>query len=711
MKEAADKEAPGSTAGASAEIARCEDPAAARAWLAENRVQGGGPGGRERSVGFVPTMGALHEGHLELVRRARRENELVVVSVFVNPLQFDDPSDLERYPRDLDRDAALLAGAGCDLVFTGELVGPQGFFPEHARAADVPGRDPGPGAQGLEGALRPGHFAGVATIVARLFDVVAPTRAYFGQKDFQQTRVVRGLGAGCEVVVCGIERESHGLARSSRNEQLGAEVRAAADVLVHTLEWGAWLFRAGLRDPAALGRGMAAYLGDHAPSDFELEYAEVRDPERWSAAAPERLGAAAVALLAVRVPGAHGGTVRLIDNLLLHEVAAREPHAVAEGERATRRAPGYVERPRPARLTLRAPAKVNPWLRVTGRRADGFHAVDLGLLAIDLTDRVSLEFDGVFDGAQDALEVELELTGPAASADVPLGPENLAWRALARAARLPGWRGTLGLALEKHTPSRAGLGGGSSDAAAAYLAGERLAAWLGCPGVATVAAARAAALAELGSDTVFFGVASGLARATGRGEAVAPVSPDEELVCELDQDLRVLLGLEAACPPGGAGSDPLRTGWLLVVTPAAECPTGAVFAAWAAHGASGGGVTPFAPGANDLQPAALAAVPELGEALAALEGLVPRPWLLAGSGSSFVVPLVEDELEAPPDPARRGTPAGAAALERWRSERAAEWRARVAEVLPGARYVGLHRRFQGGFHGSACRFERREGRG
>ena len=713
MKEAADQRAPAGAVEPPVEIARCAHPAAARAWLAEHRG--------ERSVGFVPTMGALHEGHLELVRRARRENDLVVVSIFVNPLQFDDPRDLERYPRDLERDAALLASAGGDLVFTGELVGAEGFFPEHAAAAEVPERDPGPGAEGLEGALRPGHFAGVATIVARLFDVVGPTRAYFGQKDFQQTRVVLGLGAGCEVVVCPIAREAHGLARSSRNELLGADVRAEADVLVHTLEWAAWLYRAGLRDPAALGRGMAAYLHDHAPEGFELEYAEVRDPNQWTAGVPERLGDAAVALLAVRVPGTHGGAVRLIDNLLLHEVAAREPHAVGEGQQVVQREVGYVERPRSARLVLAAPAKINPWLRVERRRDDGFHEVDLGLLAIDLWDRVALEFDGSWTGIASSLELELEVKGPAASKDVPLGPENLAWRALAAAVRIVGWEGTLRLELEKHTPSRAGLGGGSSDAAAAHLAGERLSAWLG--GIAEGAsphalgdpdamrAARTAALAALGSDTVFFGVANGLARGTGRGEKIAPVAPDAELLGDLTPELRALLGFGGDGEPerrGGAGLP--AGGWLLVVTPAAVCPTGAVFAAWAEHGAGGGGATPFAPDANDLQPAALAAVPELGAALAALEELVPRPWLMAGSGSSFVVALKPDELGDPPGPAGAGTLGEAAAWERWRSAHSQTWRTRVEGVLPGVRYVGLHRSFSGGFHGSACRFERREAR-
>ncbi|TDJ67977.1 MAG: 2-amino-4-hydroxy-6-hydroxymethyldihydropteridine diphosphokinase, partial [Planctomycetota bacterium] len=160
-------------------IERLETPAEAREWCAAQRSA-------QRSIGFVPTMGALHEGHLTLVRRAVLENDVACVSVFVNPLQFDDARDLERYPRDFERDAAKLAGVDCAMVFTGTLAQ---FFPGEldARGALPPERvlDPGPRAEGLEGEHRPGHFAGVATIVDRLFDVVAPDRAYFGRKDFQ----------------------------------------------------------------------------------------------------------------------------------------------------------------------------------------------------------------------------------------------------------------------------------------------------------------------------------------------------------------------------------------------------------------------------------------------------------------------------------------------------------------------------------------------
>lgn len=609
-------------------IERAESPSAARAWLAEHRG--------ERSVGFVPTMGALHAGHLELVRRARRENDLVVVSIFVNPLQFDDANDLERYPRDFEGDAAQLEAAGCDLVFTGELLGPRGFFPEAPNAEAIAERAPGPGADGLEGALRPGHFEGVATIVARLFEVVEPTRAYFGQKDFQQTRVVLGLGAACDIVVCRIEREAHGLARSSRNALLADDVRQAARVFLHALEWGATLFRTGLRDSAQLERGMAAWFVDHAPDGFELEYTAVRDPLAWSAEAPPTLPGRGVALIAGRVPGAAGGVVRLIDNLLLHEVAERPALGGGAG--------GPAERPRTAELTLLAPAKVNPWLHVLARRTDGYHEVDLGLQAIDLVDHLHVRLDDVQFAdrtAQGGLRIAFDVRGPAATDDVPRDASNLAHRAAQEllAASAPPCSGTLHLTLDKHIPSRAGLGGGSSDAAAARVAVERVLAWLG--GQPGDREARAAALAALGSDTVFFGVSPGPARATGRGEVLEPMRADDP-----------------AFAPGAR---------LLVVTPALECPTGAVFAAWAQG----------APAArNALQAAAERAVPGLADTAAALAAALPGDWLLAGSGSSYVLALAPDVD-------------GSTAL------------AAARAAVPDARHIGLHRPFVGGFHGSA----------
>lgn len=267
--------------------------------------------GRGASLGFVPTMGALHEGHLSLVRRAKTENDVVCVSVFVNPLQFNDSKDFDRYPRDFDRDAALLASASCDMVFTGTLAQ---FFPEvNGDITRIASIDPGPAALGLEGAFRPGHFAGVATIVRRLFEVVEPTRAYFGAKDFQQTLVIRDLArkrGRPEIVVCSTARAADGLALSSRNELLSAPERELAPVIHRALSAARHAWREErVRESARLSARMADVL---ANSGIAVEYAEVRDPERWTEFAPLEPLERAVALIAARAGG-----VRLIDNMRL----------------------------------------------------------------------------------------------------------------------------------------------------------------------------------------------------------------------------------------------------------------------------------------------------------------------------------------------------------------------------------------------------------
>jgi pantoate--beta-alanine ligase len=297
---------------AAAAFVRCADPAAARRWCEARRAEGA-------RIGFVPTMGALHEGHLGLVRAALAGNDLACVSVFVNPLQFDDPRDFERYPRDLEADARMLASAGCSMLFTGTLAQ---FFPESG-GEDVPLRDPGPAAEGLEGAFRPGHFAGVATICARLFEVVRPARAYFGEKDYQQCLVVQHLARALgfpEIVVCPTAREPDGLARSSRNQLLAPSERARATALSRALFAARAAWREGERDPARLEALLRSELGR---ADLALEYAEVRDPERF----PERPRGPLVrarALVAARL-----GRVRLIDNLdLCLDPAGTEPAIV-----------------------------------------------------------------------------------------------------------------------------------------------------------------------------------------------------------------------------------------------------------------------------------------------------------------------------------------------------------------------------------------------
>ncbi|MBK7874795.1 MAG: pantoate--beta-alanine ligase [Planctomycetes bacterium] len=286
------------------------DPAAARRWCADWRARG-------RTLGFVPTMGALHDGHLSLVERALDENDAACVSVFVNPLQFNEQRDFERYPRDLGADAQLLEGAGCTMLFTGTLAG---FFPGEldARGELLPAawREPGPSATGLEGDLRPGHFRGVATIVERLFDVVRPDRAYFGHKDFQQTLVVKDLARALgypAIVVCPTAREASGLARSSRNELLLPADRERAAVLSRALFAARDAWCAGERRPARLSAAMRTVLADGPAT---LEYAEIRDPERWTRDEPVGPIERAVALVAARLGG-----VRLIDNLRLDEPA------------------------------------------------------------------------------------------------------------------------------------------------------------------------------------------------------------------------------------------------------------------------------------------------------------------------------------------------------------------------------------------------------
>lgn len=185
-----------------------------------------------KKVGFVPTMGALHNGHLSLVKRCVSENDVCVVSVFVNPTQFNDKNDLLKYPRTVDADVRLLASAGCAYAFIPEV---EEIYPEE----DTRVFDFGMVDKVMEGKFRPGHFNGVAQVVSRLFDIVAPDRAYFGEKDFQQIAVIRAmvaqLGYKVEIVACPIVRESDGLALSSRNARLSEEQRKLAVKISETL--------------------------------------------------------------------------------------------------------------------------------------------------------------------------------------------------------------------------------------------------------------------------------------------------------------------------------------------------------------------------------------------------------------------------------------------------------------------------------------------
>ena len=225
-------------------------------------------------VGLVPTMGFLHEGHLSLVRAARAECASVVVSIFVNPTQFGPQEDLSAYPRDLPRDLSLLAGAGADLVWTPTAEGlyPPGF--QTWVTVDEVTRP-------LEGGMRPGHFRGVATVVAKLFNAVQPHKAYFGQKDAQQAAVIRqmarDLSYGLEIVVCPIVREPDGLAMSSRNTYLNPAERQAATVLNRALTAAEAAYRSGERQAGRLRQIMTETI--QAESLARLQYVSCADNE------------------------------------------------------------------------------------------------------------------------------------------------------------------------------------------------------------------------------------------------------------------------------------------------------------------------------------------------------------------------------------------------------------------------------------------------
>lgn len=269
------------------------DAEALAAWRA--RVEG--------TVGLVPTMGALHEGHASLARRARAACDAVLATIFVNPLQFGPTEDLARYPRTFDADLDLLAAVGADAVYAPSVddLYPAGF----STHVDVDGPT-----AGFEGAARPGHFRGVATVVAKLFARTRPDRAFFGRKDAQQVAVVRRMHADLDlpgaVVVAPTVRDADGLALSSRNRYLSAEERALALTVPHALDVGSGVARNGgsARDVVS---AVQAFLDDHA--GLVTDYAVVTDP---ALGAPPEQGEARL-LLAVRV-----GSTRLLDNAALH---------------------------------------------------------------------------------------------------------------------------------------------------------------------------------------------------------------------------------------------------------------------------------------------------------------------------------------------------------------------------------------------------------
>ncbi|MBO9309616.1 MAG: pantoate--beta-alanine ligase [Chloroflexi bacterium] len=261
---------------------------------------------RTGSLGFVPTMGYLHEGHMALVQRAVAENDHAAVSIFVNPLQFGENEDFGAYPRDLERDLALLSAFVDLIVFTPsvEAMYPHGFQ-TYVQVEAL--------SQGLEGARRPGHFRGVATVVAKLFNIVQPQRAYFGQKDAQQLAVirqmVRDLAFPIEVIGVPTVRAADGLALSSRNSYLTPEERAAAPVLYRALCAAQARYAEGERDAEALRATMRAVLA--AEPLAHVEYVSVADAETLQEC-EGRLCGPALLSMAVRI-----GRARLIDNIVV----------------------------------------------------------------------------------------------------------------------------------------------------------------------------------------------------------------------------------------------------------------------------------------------------------------------------------------------------------------------------------------------------------
>jgi pantoate--beta-alanine ligase len=261
------------------------------------------------TVGLVPTMGALHAGHASLIRRARGENDRVVVSIFVNPRQFAPGEDLERYPRDEPGDLRVCEEEAVDVVWAPDVdeVYPPGV--------ELPAPDPGPVGETFEDEVRPGHFAGVLLVVHRLFDVTGPSSAYFGEKDAQQLFLVRRMAReqpalGVRIVACPTIRDADGLALSSRNAYLGPEERGQATCLFLALTEAAERARSGERDAGVLVAVMAREIG--ATPLARLDYAAVVDEATFERVAT--IAAPARAIVAARFPSA-----RLIDDLLLPE--------------------------------------------------------------------------------------------------------------------------------------------------------------------------------------------------------------------------------------------------------------------------------------------------------------------------------------------------------------------------------------------------------
>ena len=259
-----------------------------------------------RRIGFVPTMGSLHEGHLSLVRMARTENEITVASIYVNPKQFGPTEDLSQYPRDIEGDAEKLTGEGIDILFlpVDSLIYPDGF----STRVEVEGLS-----RKLCGAYRRGHFSGVATVVTKLFNLIGPARAYFGQKDFQQTviikRMVKDLDMDIDIVVCPTIREEDGLAMSSRNLYLTREQRDAAAIIYKCLNEASGAIKSGIIKVTELKKLMETRLASE-PLVSEIQYCSAYDPDTLDEL--EEIVNEALLAIALKV-----GETRLIDNILV----------------------------------------------------------------------------------------------------------------------------------------------------------------------------------------------------------------------------------------------------------------------------------------------------------------------------------------------------------------------------------------------------------
>lgn len=258
------------------------------------------------TIGFVPTMGALHEGHLSLVEKAKKENDIVVVSIFVNPTQFDNADDLINYPKTIDKDLSMLKSSNCDIVFTPT--------PEEIYANDIQSQSfdfDGLEFQ-MEGKFREGHFNGVGTIVERLFEIVEPHKAYFGEKDFQQIQIIRKMvekrNLPVKVIACPIHREKDGLAMSSRNIRLTKEQRASAPFIYKTLKKAKAEF--GTKNALEVVKWVESEFKNHPL--FNLEYFEIADEDTLLPVETKNITKKYRAFIAV-----FAGKVRLIDNISL----------------------------------------------------------------------------------------------------------------------------------------------------------------------------------------------------------------------------------------------------------------------------------------------------------------------------------------------------------------------------------------------------------